>query len=269
MPDPLSIFHNPVLQAVGQIGGLIFIRLLPVFLLTPLFGGDTMPNRLRVGLTVIFTLALLAPLLPAARGVIPWLDYFALTVKEALIGLTLAVFLLVLFEAITSFGALVDLARGATIANVFDPITHAQESILAAFFTQLSLALFFSLGGHRILFSAFGDSFVLLRPFELLPRAAAGAGAAEPMIQITGELFLIALRLAAPAVMILFLMDFALGLINRVAPQIQVFFLSMTMKGSIGLLVILAGLGFLIDLLTRHFADLLKAIENWVLTTAP
>ena len=269
MPDPLSILHDPLLQAVGQIGGLIFIRLLPVFLLTPLFGGDTMPNRLRLGLTVVFTAALVPPLLPAGRVVIPWLEYFALTVKEALVGLALAIFVLVLFETITSFGALVDLARGATIANVFDPLTHAQESVLAAFFTQLSLALFFSLGGHRILFSAFGDSFVLLRPFELLPRAAAGAAAAEPLIQITGDLFLIALRLAAPAVMILFLMDFALGLINRVAPQIQVFFLSMTMKGSIGLLVILTGLAFLMDLLTRHFADLLQALRNWVLTTAP
>jgi type III secretion protein T len=76
-------------------------------------------------------------------------------------------------------------------------------------------------------------------------------------------LFLLAVQLGAPAVVVLLLTDFALGTINRVSPQIQVFFLGMTGKGSIGLIIVLLGLGLFSDLVISHFGSMIAAMHEW------
>src|SRR5438105_6956327 len=137
-----------------------------------------MPRRLRVGVVILFTLALLPGFYPAFGQIIPWTRYAVLLAKEAAVGLTMAFFLLILFEAVASVGELLDLARGSTLANVLDPLTQNQQSVLGVFLTQLAVVLFLSIGGVQLLFRALGDSFVLLRPHDMLPAAFFGPNGA-------------------------------------------------------------------------------------------
>jgi flagellar biosynthetic protein FliR len=190
--------------------------------------------------------------------------YTILLAKEAVVGISLAFFIMILFEALAAIGALIDLARGATMANVLDPLTQNQQSIIAMFFTQLAIVLFLSIGGIQMLFRALGDSFVLLPPQRLLPSFnVVGPSAADSPIALVGELFLIALKIGAPVVIVILLLDFALSVINRVAPQIQVYFLGMTVKGTLGLLIVLLALGLTVDLFVSHFAEALHALRAW------
>jgi flagellar biosynthetic protein FliR len=262
----LDLLNHPALKATTQIAALIFARLLPITVMTPVFGGQTMPRRLRMGLTMVFTLALLPGFLPSFTTPVNVLTFAALLGKEAIIGLTLSFFIFILFESIAAVGALVDLSRGATLANVLDPLTQNQESILAMFFTQVAIVLFLSIGGIQLLFRALGDGFVLIRPQELLPASLLGGNATESPIGLVTDLFVIAIRLGAPAIVVVVLLDFSLAVINRVAPQVQVFFLGMTMKGTLGILVILLALGLTFELIVDHFAQLLQALRAWTMT---
>jgi len=266
MDDLLSIFNSP--QAIGllQASSLMFARLLPVIYLTPILGGQLLPKRVRLSLIVLLTASML-PLFvphPTQVKVLDTFDYVSLLAKEAIVGLTLAMIILLLFEAVATVGALIDLARGATIANVFDPLTQNQQSILATFFTQASVVLFMSVGGLRLLIKGLGESFQLLRPYDLLPAQLMGTAGAAEAVNLVADLFLLAFRLAAPAVAVLLLVDFALAIINRVSPQIQVYFLGMTTKGVIGLLVLFAGLGLTFEIIVTQFGDTLAGIRQWI-----
>jgi flagellar biosynthesis protein FliR len=264
MDDLWHAIEHPALKAAVQMASLLFARILPMTVLTPIFGGQTMPRRLRTGLNLLFTLALLPAFLPTFTTPVDVVTYTILLAKEAIVGFTLAFFILIVFESLSAIGALIDLARGATMANVLDPLTQNQESILAMFFTQLAIVLFLSIGGIRMLFSALGDSFIILRPQALLPSAnIVGPGAAESPISIVGDIFLIALKIGAPAVIVLLLLDFGLSVINRVAPQIQVYFLGMTLKGTVGLLIVLLAFGITVDLFINQFAGALHALRAW------
>lgn len=262
--DPLSqLISMPALRGGAQIASLLLARLFPLFLITPIFGGQTMPRRLRLGIAIGFTAGLLPPFIPHFSKTIPAADYLILLAKEAAVGLILAFFVQILFETVAAVGALVDLARGATLANVFDPLTQDQQSILSALFTQFAIVLFISIGGMQVLFHAFAETFVLIPPLKFISLHHFGPDAASTPISLLSSLFLIAVQLGAPAVVVLLLTDFALGVINRVSPQIQVFFLGMTAKGSIGITVVLIGLSLFTDLVITHFATFLTAMRTW------
>ena len=253
----------PALRGGAQIGSLLLARLLPMMVMTPVFGGQAMPRRLRMGIALVFTAALLPPFLPLfAKGIVAG-DYVILLAKEGAVGLILAFFVQVLFEAVAAVGALIDLARGATLANVFDPVSQNQESILSALFTQFAIVLFIAIGGMQLLFRGIAESFVLIPPLKFVPAREFGPEGAGTPIALLSSLFLLAVQLGAPAVVVLLLTDFGLGVINRVSPQIQVFFLGMTAKGSIGVTIVLLGMGLFTDLVVSHFAAILHAMENW------
>jgi flagellar biosynthetic protein FliR len=264
MDELQRLLEAPGLKGAAQVGALLFVRLMPIVAFTPVFGGPIVPRRLRVGLALLLTVSLLPPFYPTFERVIPPMQYAALIAKEAVVGMTLTLFLVVLFETLAAVGAVVDLSRGATLANVLDPMTQNQQSILAVFFTQLAVVLFLSVGGIQILVRALADSFVLLRPQQLLPARLVGPGAAGEAVGLVADLFLLAVRLAAPTLVVLFLLDFALGVINRVAPQIQVYFLGLTTKGVVGLLIVFLGLGLFVDLMVEHFGRILQAMRDWV-----
>src|SRR5579859_5627257 len=95
--DPLSqLIAMPALRGGAQIGSLLLARLLPMLVMTPVFGGQTMPRRLRLGIAIAFTAGLLPPFLPLFSKTIPATDYVILLAKEAVIGLILAFFVQVL-----------------------------------------------------------------------------------------------------------------------------------------------------------------------------
>ncbi len=270
MDDIQKFFFSPQIKGVIQYAFLIFARLTPIIAFSPVLGGQTLPKRVRMGLGFFLTMALVPMFIhnPEQVTVQPQGLYLLLLGKEALVGLSLSLILLVLFETVASMGALVDLARGATMANVLDPLTQNQQSILAVFFTQVAIVLFLSVGGLQILIRVLGESFVILKPTELIPLRLFGPQATTEVIGLVGDLFMIAFKLGAPTVVVLVLVDFGLGVINRVAPSIQVYFLGMTTKGCVGLLVLFGGIALTYDLLVEQFGRGLHTIHEWVTTMA-
>lgn len=222
-------------QALGwvQLAGLVLARLLPLLAFSPALGGELLPARLRVALAAALGATFFCALEPTF-GAVGTERWFLLALKEALIGFGLALAVQLCFQVLSAVGALFDLARGATLANLLDPLSQAQTPVLGVFLLHAFLALYFAVGGQRVVLDALARSYEAYPLGALLPVAAVGPAAAERWIALLSELFVFSLSLAAPAFALLALLDLALGLAQRFAGRLNVFALGMAVKAWLG-----------------------------------
>lgn len=241
--------------------GLLLLRLLPLVVFTPLFGGLRSPVRLRFGVAILLTLTLAPHAAAASR--FDWAtcaagDLCVAVVRELFVGACGAVMLRTVFGMVASAGALIDLSRGATAANVLDPIHQERSSLLSGFYRQLFMAVFLCLGGYRILLRAFAAHLAHTPIAAPLPARFAPMTFVADTAALLADLMALVLQLAAPVVAVLFIVDLTLGLISRAAPQIQAFFLGITIKATLGMLVALPLTTVIVDaLLDRLDGDFL------------
>ena len=254
-----QIYSDPRLMAASQAGGLLLGRVLPLVVLTPMLGGQLLPARLRIGISLLLVFVLLPSVTPAQPLELSAVQYFGLAFKEAMIGLTVSTMILLMYHTFTSMGAVVDLSRGATIANVYDPTTQQQQPVVGSFFLQAAIVLFLTLGGHHIIIEALGQSLIAMPIFETSAPAVEAQGLVL-VLSLLGTLMSVALQLALPVVLVILLLDVVLGLLNKVAPQIQVYFVGLSIKSALGLAIVLLGLGLTIDLMRSHFIAVLRQI---------
>ena len=249
------------------LGGLLVARLLPVTFVAPFFGGPLVPAPVKIAVAV----ALAVLLFPSARaslgGPLPEgsLLYVGLLFKELLVGFAIAFVTSLVFRAAEMAGQAVDVLRGANLATALAPELGERVSVFADFWVQTLVVLFLALGGHRVFLVAFAHSYAVL-PLAAFPEPALGLWpATEWILSLTGNLLAVALALAAPALAALFLADVVLGLMARVAPQIQVFFLGMPLKALLAVaMVFLAAEALLVALqggLGQMLGDLGRFLE--------
>ncbi len=223
---------------------LIIARLTPIVIFTPLFGGAAASRRFRTGVVLALGIAFAIMLSrPGAPALPTGLEYALLVAKEAMIGAVFAVFLIFAFQIAASVGALIDLGRGASIATALDPMTKQQTPVTGTMLLMLLVTAFVSLGGYFLVFDALATSFVSMPISVLEPSGLTQGNLGRAALTTFGTFFELTIRLAAPVLVVVLLIDVGLGLINRVTPQIQVFFLGITVKGWIGLAVLLLALG--------------------------
>jgi type III secretion protein SpaR/YscT/HrcT len=261
----LSLALDPTRLIV--LGALTAARVLPIFTIAPFFGGKVVPQTVRVAISLSFA-ALVFPFVdaaaPADLSAIGAVTLAALALKELAIGVVLAFLASLPFFAAEAAGRMVDTARGANMAEVMVPQTGTQSSPLGDFSLQLAVIVFFAVDGHLLFLRALAASYEAIPPLGF-PPAAALHGASELAVDATGRMLLAALGLAAPVLAALFLTDLALGLVNRVSPQIQVYFLGMPAKAILGIIVLLLATGGLVSALSHEsrtgIADVLRAIQ--------
>lgn len=252
-----ELLQEPLLARYGQLFLLILARLLPVVTFTPVFGSTMVPGQVRIGFSGLVAGLFVAPLGAGLAQVLPPSLFLALLAKEALLGTIVAVALRLVFELLSASGALIDLTRGAGMANLLDPTSRQQTSVLAVAFQLAFVTLFLSAGGHRLLLTVVGEGFRRYPPESLLPPALVGGrpgfGAALPLLGLFREVLIVAVQLAAPVIAVTLVLDVALALLNRAAQRIQVFFLGMTIKATLGVGILL----FVFALVAETGLDLL------------
>lgn len=245
--------------------GLSFARLASFFSIVPFFGGAAVPARVKVA-TAMAMVVILYPSLEAAvpagqpLGFGP-VGFVALIAKEVLVGFALGFIASLVFEAVQVAGRLVDFQRGSTMGELYAPQLESHVSELGQFKLQLAIVLFIFIGAHRFFIGALLQSFDFI-PALSFPKFSAGwSPAAELIVMMTASIFTIGLQLAAPALIALLLTDLFFGIINRVAPQVNVFFLSMPVKMLVGVVVILLILPFLVLRMEYFFGEAYRAFE--------
>jgi type III secretory pathway component EscT len=165
------------------------------------------------------------------------------------------------FRAAESAGKLIDILRGANMAEVLSPVAEERSSPLGDIFTLLVAVIFLELGGLPLVASAMARSYDAV-PLDFTPMPASLAGAANLVIVTSAKLLESTLALAAPAVVALLLADLVLGAVARMAPQIPVYFVGMPLKALAGVGIVLVGLGGLQSALYGSFGGWLNLVER-------
>ena len=194
-------------------------RILGLMATAPFFSNAAMPRRIRLlaGLAIALALAPALPPMPAVPAG-SWVG-LAILAQQVLIGLLMGFALRIAFAAIDIAGELIGLQMGLSFAVFYDPQNAGQTPVLSEFFGLLATLIFLSLNGHLLLLDLLAESFTLW-PVSAAPFQAAGLGklvAGAAMIFVAGVL------ISLPLVAALLIANIAMGVLARVAPQLNLF----------------------------------------------
>ena len=214
---------------------LLSVRIAVVLLFTPLLYALAMPMLARVVIVVAIACVVAMPF-GATPTVAPGdtMTLLQAVLREAAVGATLGLGILMAFGGFALAGRLVDIQVGFGIAQVFDPLTRTRVPILSSIFGLLAAVFFFLVDGHHALMRGIAYS------VERFPVGSAwtASGAADPVTRQMGALFLLGFALAAPVVLGLLLVEFALGIVSRNLPQMNMLVLGIPVKILVGLLAL-------------------------------
>jgi flagellar biosynthetic protein FliR len=245
--------------------GLLLCRIMPVIVLSPFLGGEVVPQEIKMGLGVTLS-AVMFPAVSQRMGAIPTsaLPYIGLLLKEIFIGVSLATIVNIVFEAARVAGTIADTMSGSNNAQLFVPQLGTQVSLFTNLKVQLAIVFFMTLNGHHLVIEAIADSLAVV-PLDRFPRFSAGQWPFyETIMRSFADLLKISLALSAPTLLASFLTDMALGAINRVAPQVQVFFISQSIKPLVTVIVVTISLSLIMSRMQAEFAGMLAVLRHVV-----
>lgn len=216
------------------LGGLLLVRILALLAVAPLFGYGGIPLVLRGSLALVVVVAVLPGIPPQPALDLQPLALAALVLKEALVGVFLGFVSSGVLHAARFAGGMIDMNTGFQTALLFDPSLGGFPTLVGELLALATLMLFFWVDGPQLLMLALGES-VRLIP---LTGVELGAGAGTQLIRWIGGVTALALSIAAPVLAAQFLSLWALALLARVAPQINIFMLSFSVKVIVGLVML-------------------------------
>ncbi|MFP3927577.1 MAG: flagellar biosynthetic protein FliR [Desulfobacteraceae bacterium] len=240
------------LEAFEQINGFfwVFIRVSVFVFLMPLFGARGLPGIWKAGLSFVLALVML-PVVPAPKALPLTAPEFILAVAaEVLLGLTAVFGVLALFASVQLAGQIMSFQMGFSMARAIDPSTGVQSTALSQFLYLFLVLLFFATDGHHILVRGIAASFHLVPPGGMTFHP----GLTEALARISAEMFLAALKIAAPIMVALFLSNLCLGIVARTVPQVNILMIGFPINIGIGM--------FLFGLLLRNLAPFLSGLTR-------
>jgi flagellar biosynthesis protein FliR len=225
--------------------GLLLVRPGLLVAAAPPFGALYTPTPVKIGLSVVLGLAL-APAVPLPGEV----GLAALTVilaREAAIGLALAMSVRALMAGAEVAGQLAGFQLGFAYAATVDPQTGARNGVVAALYTSLVLLTFLGINGHHALLRALAESYRAL-PVGL---GRVDASMATSVASLLGLVFVFGTQVAAPIVIVLLVVEVAIGLISRAAPAMNLMVLGFPIRLLAGLVALAAAIGVVPSVVSR------------------
>lgn len=251
--------------------GLILARALPMMFMLPFMTGQVAPSEVKMGLGVmiailVWPVARESMFLGMPTDAIP---YILVMMKEVFVGFVIGSATSHMFSAMEVAGRLIDTARGAAMAEVMVATTRTRATVVGNLYQNLLIVFFLALGGHRVFFRIFFDSFRTL-PIHVTFDTTPGFGPmVELMTRLTADIMMTATILAAPALAATFITDLVFGILNRVAPQLNAYFMAMPVKAMGALAMMLAGMPAFLGRLSHYMESSLVAAQQAIDALAP
>ncbi|MCJ1714936.1 flagellar biosynthetic protein FliR [Microbacterium sp. M1A1_1b] len=215
------------------------VRMIAFFIIAPPFSYKAFPATVKLILALGLAIGV-APKVTAGYVALDTGAFLVALVTQLVVGLVLGFLVYLVFAAVQSAGALIDLFGGFTLAQAYDPQSQVNGAQFTRLFQMASLALLFASGGYQLIVGG------LVRSFDAVPLVDGAFrmdGVASMLVTALSQMFLSSLQIAGPLVVVLFLADVGLGLLTRVAPALNAFQMGFPIK--IGLTVIFAGALFM------------------------
>lgn len=236
------------LVLVSRIGGLLAAL--------PVFSGRTIPIKVKLGLVLTLSL-MLAPSIPMPTVSLDPVILAGGMLSEITIGVTIGLAVRLMFGALEVAGELLGIQMGFGAVHLFDPTTSQQTPMVAQFFTMLASLIFLSLNAHLFAMAT------IIHSYEAIPAFGAHLSShlGEEILLLSQRMFTIGLKLSAPVLIAILLINVLMALLGRAVPQVQVFVLSFPITIAGGLLVLSLGMPFTVALIGSEFEQLQLTIE--------
>ncbi len=218
---------------------LVMLRVSALLVVAPIFGHRLYLARAKIGMAFMISLVIFPAVADAGVEVaVGWWRYALVLGGVGVRGGVLGFSVLLLFIGVQFAGQLAGLQMGFGIVNVIDPQSNDQVSIIGQFLNILAVLLILSLDGHHIILNG------LMASFDAVPLGGVvfKIPIAEKLMELTNEIFAVAIKISAPIMISLFLVSVAMGVLARTVPQMNVFIVGFPVQLAVGLFVMVSSL---------------------------
>ncbi|MCW2973880.1 MAG: flagellar biosynthetic protein FliR [Thermoleophilia bacterium] len=235
------------LLVVGRLSGL--------FLIAPVFSSPMIPGKLKMMMLLMLALTITPIVSGTATAPMPTgiVELLLAMVTEVVMGLALGFSVAIVFSAVQVGASFIDTSIGFSMANIIDPLSNTQATVLGSFYSIMATLIFLSINGLHYMLAAFKQSYSVV-----------GVGQVPDFGRILDNLFFtfkhlfgMGFQIAAPVLITLLLCDVVLGIVSRVVPQMNVFFVGVPLKIGVGLLAIIIALPTFSTFLGERVSDVL------------
>ena len=244
--------------AIVPVFVLVFFRTAGMMLSAPLFGSTRIPRRVKV----LFALVLAAGLLPGVSAP-PKLPDTPLQLAfgiggEMIFGMIMGLGLSLVFIAVSWAGEIMGQQMGINLAESFDPQFGGQGSLVGDMYFMLSLIVFLGIRGHLAIIDGLAGS------FKALPLLSAGMDQSlfDVFVGLLTAATVLALKVAAPMLVTMLVVDLALGFIGKTMPQINVMTSGMTLRAGLGIAILAVGLMLTSEIMSGALFDSLNVVTR-------
>jgi flagellar biosynthetic protein FliR len=235
---------------------MVLTRISAFFLVLPVFGWKSIPNRIKIAVTLLVTIffSIVAPFRIDAEKVSA-LEAIILLANEATYGLALGLIVTLLFATVKFSGRFVERQMGLAMAQILDPLTGERAQPLGSIFEMIFIIIFLSANGHHIFL------LIISRSYEVFPAGSIPTIAvlSNGVIKAGSAMLLAGLKLAAPMLAAFILLFIILAVFARIVPEMNILFISLPMRVGMGLLMAIIFLPF-INSFVSEFADLVDKL---------
>lgn len=219
---------------------LVFARISMVIAVIPIFGSTNVPVPIKIGLSLFLSLIIYTiidqSMVPLNMSIA---NLFIILLKEGIVGLMFGFVTGIMFFAIQFAGHFVSFQMGFAMVQLIDPQSQERVPIIGQFYFILGILIFLLINGHHLVLSALGES------FNLVPIGSGmiNGDLTNSLVFLGGKVFILAMKISSPILATLFLTDVMMGIIARTVPQMNIFFVSLPLKISIGMLLVIITIG--------------------------
>ncbi len=235
---------------------LTFARVGTLVMLMPGIGEQMIPTRVRLAMALLLALVLF----PLTRTLLPAGGapdaVIGLLIGEIAVGLVLGLAVRMVVGALQTAGNIVAQQLGLAFAMTVDPTMGGQQAAIGNFLTLLGITLIFAADLHHLALTAVRDSYVFLPPAGV-PEVG---DAATLAMRAVGQGFALAVQISAPFIAFGILFNLGLGVLSRLMPQLQVFFLAMPATILIGMLLLLVTVGVMMGVFLEELGAFLGSL---------
>jgi len=213
---------------------LILVRITAFIFVAPFFSLKDVPQKVKVGFSLFFSIILFQTLPTAVIDYQGIIGYTGLLVSEALVGLIIGFFTNISYYILSFAGQMIDMEIGFSMVNELDPTSNIQTTITSNFYSYLVLLMMMLTNLHHYLIIAMVDA------FQVIP---VGAATINPnmyllMLKFMKDYFIIGFRIVLPVFAVMLMLNAILGILAKVAPQMNMFVIGMQLKVLVGLFVL-------------------------------
>jgi flagellar biosynthetic protein FliR len=251
----------------AQLYFLALTRTLAILVQVPVLGGRMVLNQVKIGLGILLAMVML-PWQTTLRGgveLVPdapslTLAAFGLAIgRELLVGILAGFAATLTFSAVQIAGHLMDMTSGFNAGQTLNPALEQPGSVMDQMVSMVALLLFLVMNGHHLVLIGLQQTFSVVPLNSTWPVGlSTPAAMAENLVRLTSLLITAGIQISLPVVGTLLLADLTLGLLARVAPQVQVFYLGLPLKIGLGLLILALAFPVIFPALAALFESLAR-----------